>query len=145
MNTDLNNMTDKPMRIPMFRTPARCQNGHFCFLFYTCNFGRCDQTKWVPTCDCPTGGFHQGYQKCGPEQQWTGLYDVKGGKLFEGDIVEHSKYKDTYEVFWSDAGFSVRSPTHITMLSSLCQQYLTVVGNICENEIKEHNARQHQP
>lgn len=124
-------------RIFRFRTPTRCQNGHLRFLFYSISFGRCDPTLWAPqTCGCPTGEIGEGFSKCGPEQQFTGLRDSKGVELFEGDIVDHLKYGSLHEVVWfaESAGFFLRKQGDGTVmaLSSLCQQYLEIVGNIHE-------------
>lgn len=119
-----------------FRTPTRCQNGHYRFLFYSINFGHCEPSIWErQSCDCPTGEIGEGFTKAGPEQQWTGLCDSDGRDLYEGDLVAHSKYQDAYIVEWSTeaAGFVVRSRTHSCALSALCQQYLTITGNVCKD------------
>lgn len=125
----------------LFRTPTRCQNGHFRFLYYSIRDGLTKHVIWgdkQADCNCPTGDKGEGFAPCGGEQQWTGLRDNLGRQLFEGDLAAHSKYKNVYEVFWSDAGFSVRTAGHTCMLSSLCQEYLTVIGNVCKDRECHH-------
>lgn len=78
---------DRPF---LFRTPTRCQNGHFRFLLYSIDFGHCEPSLWErEPCSCPTGEIGEGFSKCGPEQQFTGLLDRDDKKIFEGDILAY--------------------------------------------------------
>lgn len=120
----------------LFRTPTRCQNGHFRFLFYSIAFGQSVETEWEArdpnVCQCPTGDIGEGYSKVGAEQQFTGLLDGSGKKVFEDDVIWHTKYQDVYTVVWMNeaSGFFLKAKHQTLALSGLCQQYLQIVGNI---------------
>ncbi len=77
-------------RILKFRTPTRCQNGHFRWYFYEVSFGHCKSFLWADKpCDCPTHEFGEGFGPCGPDQQFTGVVDRDGRQIFEGDILTY--------------------------------------------------------
>ena len=74
-----------------FRTPYRCQNGHFRWA-YTIVLGDGDtRMTWGdkhPDCKCPTGDIGEGFAVIGPHQMFTGNQDSKENDIFDGDLVE---------------------------------------------------------
>ena len=60
-------------------------------------------------------------------QQFTGLTDSSGHKIFEGDIVGHNQKK--WEVVWNDGGFfEIKDGEY---LWEVCNK-MKVIGNIFE-------------
>jgi uncharacterized phage protein (TIGR01671 family) len=66
--------------------------------------------------------------------QYIGKTDKNGVKIFEGDLVQYSPLKKTFEIVWSKSllRFLCYSATGIT--PSAYNEHLVVVGNIYENE-----------
>lgn len=51
--------------------------------------------KWSKSpCKCPTHDLGQGFNKCEPDRQFSGLQDSKGKDIFEGDVVRLAGYGD---------------------------------------------------
>ena len=86
-----------PSRGIKFRTPTRCQNGHFRYLYYSVEFGKCLDLAWSekhPDCNCATHELNEGFAKIGPDEQFTRLLDSKGEQIYEGDRVRLAGYGD---------------------------------------------------
>jgi hypothetical protein len=76
-----------------FRTPHRCQNDHFRWLYWEPKDGFVNSAKWGdkhPDCNCPTGDIDQGFRKVGDHQLWTGLYDMHNKPIYRRDIIKHA-------------------------------------------------------
>jgi hypothetical protein len=83
--------------------------------------------------------------------EFTGLYDVKGKEIYEGDILQGSF--GAGQVIWSDGGFSLTSKKNnlLYIYNPLSQysrgqkknhlQFLRIIGNIYENPnlLKQQN------
>ena len=67
--------------------------------------------------------------------QFTGLVDVTGKKIFEGDIVQQREFKSPLEVIYSEdeLGFQMRS-IESSMIYSLHYKNIEIIGNIHESE-----------
>ena len=82
-------------------------------------------------------------------QQFTGLYDVDGKDIYEGDIVEHPMYGEEggnlahYEVkfYWACFLLDSLDGTHggIRLHQPCKQLYTKVIGNIFENREGKNN------
>lgn len=115
-----------------FRTPTRCQNGHFRWYYYGVTFGRVMDTGWgKKPCSCPSHELSEGFAPIGTDQRFTGYMDRKGNSIYEGDIIQRypkDKYK-AFEVEWSlDQGFGL--PTFEPPESSMVD--FEVIGNTYE-------------
>lgn len=63
--------------------------------------------------------------------QYTGIEDITGKEIYEGDIVYSDVYNKCSEVFYDDGCFCVKFLETITDL--LCEVDCEVIGNIYEN------------
>ncbi len=126
------------MRDIKFRTPTKCQNGHFRWYYYSVSFGEV-KTKWGekhPDCTCPTWDFKEGFQECGPDQQFTGQKDKNGKEIYEGDLLKYAE-GSVGVVKYIMTGFYVARDDGCIYLyasASLENNYgVKVIGNIHEN------------
>lgn len=128
-----------------FRTPTKCQNGHFRWYHYSVEFGTV-KAFWGPRlleCKCSTHEFREGFEKCGDDQQCIGLRDYDGGiDIYEGDIlgVTNSNlggYGNTFVVVRSteEAGFLEGFDGGVISGASIEDGMMTVVGNVYEPEV----------
>jgi len=135
------------MRELKFRTPCKCQNGHFRWYYWSVRFG-IQVSYWGPRiidCNCPSDELWEGFDKCGDDEQFTGMYDAKGEAdatpIYQGDIIslvidydeDGSIIEDSFEIIWSDVylAFGIKHKTEFVYLCELEQPI--VIGNIYEN------------
>lgn len=127
-----------------FRTPTKCQNGHFRWYYYSVEFGTV-KAHWgarLPDCTCATHEFREGFAKCGDDQQYVGLRDYDGGiDIYEGDILEVTDsdlagYGDTFVIVRGEdeAGFLEGYDGGVISKTSIEDGMMAVVGNIYEPE-----------
>ena len=63
--------------------------------------------------------------------QYTGLKDINGKEIYEGDIVNY--FKDELAVIkWYKGGFIIESESHGESFHDICAE-IEVVGNMYEN------------
>lgn len=118
----------------LFRTPHRCQNKHFIWLFWEAKAGEVINSRWGErhaACKCPTHEFGEGFAPCGPDQRFTGLVDRRYVPIYEGDTVQrYPLHKYTaFLVEWSrDEGWRLPSsePASTIMID------FQVTGNLYE-------------
>lgn len=93
-----------------FRTPNKCQNGHFRWLYWEAMAGVIMNSRWGrANCKCPTHEIGEGFAPIGSDQQCTEVKDRNGNVIYVGDILQRypeSKYPYAWEVkFSTDEGF----------------------------------------
>lgn len=83
--------------------------------------------------------WHSVYNQIGLEMnleymiplQYTGLKDINGKEIYEGDIVNY--FKDELAVIkWYKGGFIIESESHGESFHDICAE-IEVVGNMYEN------------
>lgn len=77
---------------------------------------------------------------CTGFEQWTGIRDVKGRPIYEGDVVEHVDSKEKCKIFWDhlDASFvaiNLVTPEE-TYTLNFDEKCWKIIGNIHEKEYK---------
>jgi len=95
-----------------FRTPNRCHNGHFRWLFWEVIAATIVSQRWgEASCKCPTHEIGEGFAPIGTDQPCTEIMDRRGVKIYVGDILQRfpiSKYPRSWEVgFTVDEGFGL--------------------------------------
>lgn len=116
-----------------FRTPTRCQNGHFRWLYSIAGFFNVKQ-EWEPQrCGCHTGGFKQGFEKCGDAELAIGLKDVRGNDVYEGDMVRFLTFEGQGVVVYMAPTFQARERD--TAKCHALQGYeFEIAGNLYESK-----------
>lgn len=116
-----------------FRTPNRCHNGHFRWLYWEVIAATIVSQRWgEASCKCPTHEIGEGFAPIGTDQPCAEIKDRRGQLIYVGDIVQRYplyKYPHAWEIrLTSDEGFGF--PDDIT-------SDIEIVGNVYENKSQE--------
>ena len=115
------------------RTPCKCNKGHFNYLHYNVNNGYVKDVRFsYPFCECLDV---TAYNPCGEDELWTGLTDIAGDDIYEGDIIaiDSMGLKPIGHVEWYHAGFIVETKEgHDPITNPMMYK---IIGNIHEGVI----------
>jgi len=127
------------MREIKFRTPNHCHNGHLNFLYFGVDNGVITNLRWgFSACRCSKHAYDKGYEKCGDDQQFTGLKDKNGKEIYEGDIIIFDPLEPLREVMnkgvveYHVSAFEAMIPEY-GRVKFYQGKYTEIIGNIYEN------------
>lgn len=122
----------KTMREILFRG-KRVNNGEW-FQGYPCHYGWIGKEKDYIIPDYASALYTA---EVDPETigQYTGLTDVNGNKIFEGDVVRYDYEEERGIVQWDNdtARFIITCSTFISDFDSVYGEELEIIGNVYDN------------
>ena len=130
-----------------FRTPMKCQNGHFRFYYWKVKAGDVVDRWWgarMPLCkypECPTGGIGEGFGEFAPDEMYIGYSDATGLPVYENDLV--SDEYTVYQVVFKENRFILDRVSGSYQFPHLPNRIvkMTVIGNIREGKFVGVDAR----